>query len=574
MIVFKRITINNFRLAVILSNFTNVKYYKLDIDKEKDKILISLKKRNIIQIDCTNTGQTKDISANFLEQEKVANNFLNKLIKKKSFKNVSELVGNKFSAILVLKMHLYELIFSAYVSCGLVLSFWSSISAKKDKIYYITFDISDVFLPPIKNITKIIIPINIKSLFNFFFKKLNFNQKKKYALSKKNSYNFKVGFLVHKSIQYGNLYQKDYFYSKNKQSFFNKKKIIHFFYSTNVLEKKFNNYILLKSNISIKSLFKYFFVNIFSIKNFLDIYTVFISVKFFLDTQHYESILKQYKSLKLFIIDNETQAPKAFLLALKKLNIKIVALEERSLIKYNFGGSFIGDVYLSSSKYFCKKKYFIVNKIIPIGYPRTDQMSKYKSGKNFILILGLLADNNFYNQKNEILINWESQLFFINQIINLCNSYKQEQFILRYKTIEWMKSKYFLDVRKKILQTKNLEINDDAFSTYKLAQQSKLIVSHYSTIVEEMIFVKKPILVFDYSNNFTYIFKNTIRNGSIPFIFCNSYQELVKKFERVLYNKKFKFNLLNSLRKFMKQPKYLFKSKKTLLKKLESYLQH
>ena len=185
MIVFKRITINNFRLAVILSNFTNVKYYKLDIDKEKDKILTSLKKRNIIQIDCTNTGQTKDISANFLEQEKVANNFLNKLIKKKSFKNVSELVGNKFSAILVLKMHLYELIFSAYVSYGLVLSFWSSISAKKDKIYYITFDISDVFLPPIKNITKIIIPINIKSLFNFFFKKLNFNQKKNTHFQKK-----------------------------------------------------------------------------------------------------------------------------------------------------------------------------------------------------------------------------------------------------------------------------------------------------------------------------------------------------------------------------------------------------
>jgi DNA-directed RNA polymerase II subunit RPB2 len=46
-----------------------------------------------------------------------------------------------------------------------------------------------------------------------------------------------------------------------------------------------------------------------------------------------------------------------------------------------------------------------------------DEMIKYKSDGGFILVLGLLSDNNYYNQKSDLLINWESQIFFINQII-------------------------------------------------------------------------------------------------------------------------------------------------------------
>ena len=65
-----------------------------------------------------------------------------------------------------------------------------------------------------------------------------------------------------------------------------------------------------------------------------------------------------------------------------------------------------------------KKKFFKVNKIIPVGYPRTDKMIKYKSKGNFILILGSLGDRNYCNHKNEIIINWAEQIFFINQIIH------------------------------------------------------------------------------------------------------------------------------------------------------------
>ena len=274
----------------------------------------------------------------------------------------------------------------------------------------------------------------------------------------------------------------------------------------------------------------------------------------------------------MFIIDNEAQAPKSFLLALKKLNIKIISLEERSITKYNFPVTFMGDVYFTSSKYFYKKKFFKVKRITPIGYPRTDQMIEYKSDGGFILVLGLLCDNNYYNQKSDLIINWESQIFFINQIINICNIYKQEKFVLRYKDIDWIKNIYFSDVREKINKTKNLTINTVPFSTYRLAQKSKLVISFYSTIVEEMLFVKKSVLIFDYNNTSNYIFKNSIRNGTVPFIFCNSFYEMQNKVRKILLDKKYRTNLNSRLHKFMRYTKNIFNSKKILLKNLKNFL--
>tara|TARA_B100000989_G_scaffold298400_1_gene287525 strand:- start:18316 stop:20034 length:1719 start_codon:yes stop_codon:yes gene_type:complete len=572
LIVFKNISVFNFRLAAFLSRFTEVKYFKFSLDRKKKNILININKNNIYQIDNTKKNKINDFSIYFNDQKNIIKNHLKIFTTRKIFLSISDLIKKKFSTNIILKMFVYEKIAEAYISYYTPLKYWSLTFSKTKKIYYLSFDFVDIFLPKIENVTKVIIPINIIPLFKFIFRKLTFKKKIKKTNIDKNNYTYKVGFLVHKSIQYSNLYQKDYFYSKQKKSSFYKSNILHFFYSIQLLERNFNNFILLKSQNSLKQFFKYFIKNVIYIRSFMDIYVLFSYLKFIIDTEHYIKVLKKYKSLKLFIIDNENQAPKPFLLALKKLKIKIISTEERTLSKYNFPLSFMGDIYFGSSKYFYKKNFFKVNKIIPVGYPRTDQMIKYKSNGNFVLILGLLGDRNYCNHKNEIIINWEEQLYFINQIINLCNSNKRENFVLMYKNFDWIKNTYFKDIRKKILKTKNLTINMEPFSTYKLAQKSKLIISYYSTVVEEMIFARKPVLVFDYSRNINYIFKKSIRNGTIPFIFCNNFNELQNKFQRVVYNKKFRINLLNNLRRFMKQPKTTFKTKEILLENLENLL--
>jgi hypothetical protein len=573
LIVFKKITVYNFRLAIFLSRFTIIKYLKVNFSEKKKFILYSLTKNSIFQIDNTK-NKINDFSIYLNDKKNVVSKYFKLHSGRKVFIKISNLIKKKFSENLAFQIYVYERIIDNYISNYTALQYWSSKNSIKEKIYYLSFDIADIFLPKIYNIQKVILPINLNIIFNFLLKKININKinNLKSAKISLKDYNYKVGFLVHKSLQYANLYNKDYFYSKKKESSFHKSKIIHFFYSTNVLNKKLNNFFLLKSEKSLTLLFKYYFANIFYIRNVEDIFTLFFYIKFIIETKSYLDILKKYKSLKLFIIDNENQAPKSFLLALKKLNIKIISLEERSITKYNFPVTFMGDVYFTSSKFFFKKKFFKAKHFIPIGYPRTDEMIKYKSDGGFILVLGLLSDNNYSNQKSDLLINWESQIFFINQIINLCNIYKKEKFVLRFKTNDWINNIYFSEVKEKITKTENLIINTEPFSTYRLAQKSKLVISFYSTIVEEMLFVKKSVLIYDYNNTCNYIFKKSIRNGDVHFIFCNSFYELENKVRKILYNKKFRINLNNRLHKFMGYTSNIFNSKKILLKNLENLL--
>ena len=65
MIVFKRISVFNFRLAAFLSKFTNVKYFKVSLDSQKNKILKNINKHNIHQIDNTKKSKIDDHSIYF-----------------------------------------------------------------------------------------------------------------------------------------------------------------------------------------------------------------------------------------------------------------------------------------------------------------------------------------------------------------------------------------------------------------------------------------------------------------------------------------------------------------------------
>jgi len=213
LIVFKKITVYNFRLAIFLSKFTIIKYFKVNFSEKQNFILYSLTKNSIFQIDNTK-NKINDFSI-YLNDKK---NILSKCFKlysgREVFIKISNLIKKKFSENSALQIYLYERIIDNYISYYTPLQLWSSKYSIKEKIYYLSFDISDIFLPKIYNVQKVIIPINLNIIFNFLLKKINFkktNNLKSAKISLKD-YNYKVGFLVHKSLQYGNLYNKDYFY--------------------------------------------------------------------------------------------------------------------------------------------------------------------------------------------------------------------------------------------------------------------------------------------------------------------------------------------------------------------------
>lgn len=230
MIVFKKITVYNFRLAIFLSKFTIIKYFLANFSEKQKFILYSLTKNNIFQIDNTK-NKINDFSIYLNDKKNVVSKCFKLYSRRKVFIKISNLIKKNFFKNSALQIYLYERIIDNYVSYYIPLQHWSSKYSIKEKIYYLSFDISDIFLPKIYNIQKVIIPINLNVIFNFLLKKINFKKTTnlKSAKISLKDHNYKVGFLVHKSLQYGNLYNKDYFYSKKRNSLFHKSKIIHFF---------------------------------------------------------------------------------------------------------------------------------------------------------------------------------------------------------------------------------------------------------------------------------------------------------------------------------------------------------
>lgn len=162
------------------------------------------------------------------------------------------------------------------------------------------------------------------------------------------------------------------------------------------------------------------------------------------------------------------------------------------------------------------------------------------------------------------LTNFYFQKFFIEEIIRLALEFKSYKFVIRYKYSDWLKSPFFSKSLKQIKNTKNLSIDfnthDKNLTTYIKCVKSDIILSCYSTIVEEMVFIKKPVFVFDYTEYLNSCFKNIV-DKNLRFLFCNSYEELRSKINFYIKDtSKFydKLNFINS--------KMLFSKKKLILK--------
>ena len=91
MIVFKKITVYNFRLAIFLSKFTTIKYFKVNFSKKQKFILYSLAKNSIFQIDNTK-NKINDFSI-YLNDKK---NIVSKCFKLHSGRKVFIKISNIF----------------------------------------------------------------------------------------------------------------------------------------------------------------------------------------------------------------------------------------------------------------------------------------------------------------------------------------------------------------------------------------------------------------------------------------------------------------------------------------------
>lgn len=405
---------------------------------------------------------------------------------------------------------------------------------------------------------------NLKIFLIYFFRYIKLKIKnetinKNFQNKQNDINNYQTVFFPHQTINYGNIYEKDDYYSKNKYSLFNKKNILH-------LEIEKNDY---SKNFYSKKNFNYEFINLDKIKffeiikkiGFLNIfqipYSIFhiILIKNFISYNNYFN-KKNFKSLKYVIIGNQYLFDPLILFVLKKKNVKIISKQDRYVnCKYKtntgyFDYFFVYDKF--SEENFKKNPYFKAKNYVK-SYNTELKNKIRKSIKNKLIYKDpvVIFDNTvdfIKDQSNNV--TFENQIRFYENILVLCKKYPNQNFIIKSKSYGWMRIFYFNKILKKIKKLNNLKIlnkNTPSYLSYSLIKRSKVILTKPSSVIDEALALNKKILVHDFEKNIPSILKNYI-NFSIDEIFCQSEEEFFSKFDIILNNKQ----------KIKKKEKYYF----------------
>ena len=191
---------------------------------------------------------------------------------------------------------------------------------------------------------------------NLFLKRIN-NLENEHIYTN----NYDVSVLYHSSIQYGNHFIKNQYFSDDINSRLHESKVLKFVIFPEEINKSFqtnteNNLVLLNGTNKLKDyLLVLKNISIYLFNNKLIIRTsglVYLSL-FSLEYLRWKRSLVPYSALKNVIYDYDVLVPKSLSLALESLNIKTLALQERSSFSFsNIYGVIVDTYFIGSGFYY------------------------------------------------------------------------------------------------------------------------------------------------------------------------------------------------------------------------------
>ena len=611
-IIFEQINYWQIPLIRMLKFFRlNVFYLNIESGSEfqRNEIASKLRKRNItpLLIEFEKKINRRSFSLASEDYDEYAYKKNIKMIPDKVLKKYNNLFSIDEKNVKKLRLLIQNIISGQRSTSGKI-EIWSN-SHPTEKIILIGFRFKDFFnFSAANNITKIIIPIDF--LFNFI--KIFQSQKIENKILKSNnlknsegkignSEEKSVAFVPHKGLAYGSagetLFQKTLYYSDDKNSCFNKYNILHLDYSNySSPEKNIHWKCLKKTKISFKKIiFKSFLASIktFYLVRSRSTFLIWIYlIQQYITYIKYCEVIKNFKKLKLALIDFDYLCPKTLLLAFSKNNIKTIATQERFITTFHSYTNIMVDTYFTSSEFtanqFKNSKYYDINHIIPMGQYRSDYITLYKdrmipeevakaknNGKKILIILGHHSQNNWYESCREPHLNWTAQLEFLEDCVKLSQDLKNTHIILRYKTIAWTKNKFFKNILSKINNSENISISsnykDSAFS-YKLCANADLVIAKHTSIADECLANEIPVLFYEYTHNMKKIFL-VFPNYLSSELICYKFDELYQKSKSILFSNSSKLieevKQLNKTIYFVNEKKNI---KKKILENLENKL--
>jgi hypothetical protein len=348
-----------------------------------------------------------------------------------------------------------------------------------------------------------------------------------------------VLFFPHKSIFYGKLFRKDYFYSEDLKSAFHLTNIHHIEIGDtrkewdipeNAGEYGSVNYTIFSgvrginkkviiSGLKFMPVF-YMALNNSQLRFFEKIKLTLLLWIMHTTFIHYRQLLKPYSHAKIAIIGYDILFSKGCSLALESYGIKTIAALERMASVFYERVPTIMNVYFVGSEYCVEqmKKNLTIHadRYIPVGQARVDLLHKYSYLKAHDLVPGMKEDQklvvalNFHSvadpevNRLQPFISWESNKVFFNDIIELAQMYPEMFFLFRGKDCFWVDMPAFSGVMEKIASIENVAVDTD-FDTlersYMLCSSGDLIIARHTSLADEAYAYGKQVIVHDYSHN-------------------------------------------------------------------------
>ena len=252
---------------------------------------------------------------------------------------------------------------------------------------------------------------------------------------------------------------------------------------------------------------------------------------------YYYYALQEFDNVKIAFVGYDILFPVGLSLALESKGIKTIGTQERLMTHFVNEDCYILDTQFTISNYVSslmqsKPASFFIKNYIPIGLIRSDKLIKSEPKENTIrkriLIFDYHVENNFNFQISSPVLNWSNDLFFRKELIKLAKDFKDYDFIVRGKNIEWTRIPYFKNIIDQWKNAPNITIDADYsefYRSYNLCNKSDLIIARQTSIADECISKGYDVIIHDYGINYDCFASSYY--PKIPGInFCHSYKEL------------------------------------------------
>jgi hypothetical protein len=368
----------------------------------------------------------------------------------------------------------------------------------------------------------------------------------------------RIAFVPHQGLLYGNLYEKDLFYSDSKDSVLHLENMLHLDYSgfpspsVNLKWEHIGNHrrsMLLNVYHALVAIRQ----GISSIHSMKHILGLLIIARSYVVFRSYLKYLERYPSLEFALIDYEILCPKELLLAFESRGIVTIAAQERFT---QSNGRMMGSIltyYLCSSPFAAnllkKSPAYCVDHYIPVGQYRSDILVKARTcpppsvlaepiakGYRIITALGFHTVLNSHESQMDPVLNWTAHQLFIDDMLRLAKELSDVFIILRYKDIDWLKLPRFGASLAKIRSSENMTISVDyvePFVSSKLCAHSDLVIAKPTSLADECLSIGIPVLFHGYFHNFSEVVSDAF-DYSPTRVLCSSYEELQERSRIIL----------------------------------------